>query len=121
MDAKQIEKFYNFLTLNNCYVKFFAYFKFLNKKYDDVNVYLELVDIQEIFALAFPWDDTDEGLHYWDKLHNKWRESIKKRVLYFVAKREIPDNIDDKQVVSLMHKITEDTDIKLVDCKVIYE
>lgn len=121
MDAKQIEKFYNFLTLNNCYVKFFAYFKFLNNKYNDVNVYLELINVKKVFELAFPWDATDELADYWQKLHAKWLNSLKTRMLYFVAKKEIPDNIKDEDAVALMHELTKDTDIKLLDCKVVYE
>ena len=121
MNFKKREEFNQFLKSNNCWMKFFAYFKFLNKGYKDIDDYLKDVEANDVFVNAFNWSFTDEGTAYWDKLNNKWRESIKKRVLYFVVKKEIPDNIEDKDAVSLINKVAESNDIQLVDCKVIYE
>lgn len=81
MTTKRIEEFYQFLRDNNCYLKFHAYFKFFNKDYNSIEEYLKDIDERNPISGVFTWRDTDEGVNYWGRLHNKWRENIKEKQL----------------------------------------
>jgi len=41
----------------------------------DLEYFCSIVDTDSHISGAFGWDDTEEGLDFWDDLNIKWKES----------------------------------------------
>lgn len=66
-----MRKFIKFLEENNAWEKFERAFENENK---NVKEYKEMCKVFASIELetAFDWEDTKEGIPYWEKLNNKW-------------------------------------------------
>lgn len=78
-----MKKFIKFLEDNNAWENFEREF---TKSKRNVKYYKDVCKRwrnRELDA-AFPWDETEEGTDYWQKLEDKWKEenkSLKERLL----------------------------------------
>lgn len=72
-----MKKFVKFLEENYAWENFERAFR--NRNYHgDVKEYKNLCkkDISAALAAAFDWSGTEEGIHYWGTLNDKWIQEI---------------------------------------------
>lgn len=70
-----MKKFIKFLEDHNAWENFERAFR---NYHGDVKKYKNICkkDISAALAAAFDWSGTEEGIHYWDTLSDKWIQEI---------------------------------------------